>query len=287
MPHSAPLPADLEPLDRLARFAFDHAPSLCRPEHGCTDYHRVWSAIRLFDLGGATPAGWPFFRRELQALATDRPLRVLLSGAADTGLASIVAAALPPERALIVLTDRCETPIAQNRQFAQALGRPIECHVGDVRALACDPVDAVLAHSFLVFFDPEERQRVVDAWARVLAPGGRLLMSNRLVARGAAVRPPPDTAAALARLPALREKAAAAGWNPVDCDLLAEAAGRFWTRSLLAPLTESGLRDLLSNAGLELVALDYDDSETPTGPMSRRHRTRERARAEIVARKPG
>jgi len=287
MHDSAPIPSDLEPLDRLARFAFERAPSLCRPEHGCTDYHRVWSAIRLFDLGGATPAGWPFFRRELQALPADRPLRVLLSGAADTGLASIVAAALPPERALIVLTDRCETPIAQNQRFAQALGRPLECHVGDVRALACDPVDAVLAHSFLVFFEPQARQQVVDAWARALRPGGRLLMSNRLVAGGAAVRPPPDTDAAIARLPALRERAAAAGWNATECDLLAEAAARFWTRSLLAPLTETALRGLLSGAGLELLALEYDDSEAPTGPMSRRHRSRERARAEIVARKPG
>ncbi|HWS75504.1 MAG TPA: hypothetical protein VN324_10230 [Quisquiliibacterium sp.] len=91
---SSSLPASsFEPLDRLARFSWDWAPALCQPGHGCQDYHRSWSLVRLLELGGAMPAGVAFFQRELGALAKAGRRRVLVSGGADTGLMAVVVSA--------------------------------------------------------------------------------------------------------------------------------------------------------------------------------------------------
>lgn len=280
-------PSDLEPLRRLARFTFDWAPALCDPAHGCTDYHRAWSTLRLLDLEGAIPAGWPFLQRELRALAgRDGHLRVLVSGAADTGLPAVVASALPADdTATLVLTDRCETTLAQNRLFARHLGRSFETHRCDAREIACDPVDAVVAHSFLIFFPPAMQAEVLAAWARVLKPGGLLLMSNRLARAPGERRAERDPSGVPARLDTLRERAPSLGWVGEDLDALLEVARQFWTRPPMQVLTEDGLRGMLDAAGFDLLRIDYDEGDAPTGPLSQTHAGPRRGRAEIVARR--
>jgi hypothetical protein len=278
-------PATHEPLTELAHFAFAQAPRLCRPEHGCGIYHQAWSAMRLFDQDGASPPGSAFIGRELQRLR--KGARVLISGSADTGLMAMVDAALPDDgRARLVLAERCETPLTQNRQFARLLGREVEFHLGDILALRCAPVDAILAHSFLVHFDAVAQRAVIAKWAELLLPGGVLLLSNRLAP---AHRPPRERVpveANAARLPGILDRARAAGWSATECETLATLARQFWNLPASHTITEHQLRSDLAQAGLEVLALDFDDDAAPTGPASRRNVASGYRRAEIVARKP-
>ena len=279
-------PSTLEPLPELAHFAFTQARRLCRAEDGCELYHQAWSAMRLFDQGGACPPGADFLAREFQRLR--RGARVLISGSADTGLMAMVAAALPDDaRARILLAERCETPLEQNRRFARQLNREVEFHLGDIRDLQCAPVDAIFAHSFLVYFDAEAQRAVVAKWAELLLPGGVLLLSNRLAPEHLPPRERVPVETNAARLPGILDGARASGWNAAECEALSDVARRFWSLPASHAITEQQMRAHIAQAGLELTALNYDATDLPTGPASRRNVSSGYRRAEIVARKPG
>lgn len=276
-------PASIEPLARLARFSFDWASTLCCAEHGCADYHRAWSALRLLELDGAVPAGWRFFHDALGKLPEGNNPRVLVSGSADTGLTAIAAFALPGAR--IVVADRCATTLEQNRLFARHLGREFELHQGDLQALDCAPVDAVLAHSFLIFFTPAQQREVVNTWRRVLKPGGVLLMSNRLTTATTPTLPRHTEAELEARLVRLADRAASLGWAGADIEALRTTAQRFWSQPGSPRMAEAQLRALLDEGGFDLLQLDYDDSKAPSGPRSQTHAAQKGYRAEIIARR--
>ena len=283
-------PATLEPLPELARFSLDWAHALCRPEHGCLTYHRAWSALRLFDQGGASPQGWNFLQRELRRIPDDAPRRVLISGSADTGLMAVVASAFAERAAVrVALAERCETTLQQNLLFARHLGREVELHRGDVRQLACDPVDAVIGHSFLNYFEDEQLPELAVAWMRVLKPGGVILLSNRLAQAPSPVDTPAVTpeppATSAGRLGALREHATAYDWHGRELERLETAAIDFWRIPPRRIVTEQTARQALTRAGFEQIRIDYpgtregDQGSRPRGKSSH-------PRAEIVARKP-
>ena len=118
------MPNDLEPLTELAVYSFQNAPQLCVEEHACCDYHRIWSLARLANPIGPNLAGWQFLHRQLAILTDTQPSpRVLISGAADTGLLSLVLAGLKDSHAnaQIILVDRCATPVRQNEQLCEKL----------------------------------------------------------------------------------------------------------------------------------------------------------------------
>ena len=167
-----------EPLQGLARMAWDQAESLCDPQHGCMGYHRAWSLVRLLSLDGALPGASAFFIEEIARRITGGARRILISGSADTGLLAVVAQAIrrAGQLAQIVIVDRCKTPLQQCRDYADRLGLPVEFHECDVRELQIDPVDVVIAHSFLLFFPEPDRQQVIDSWARVTQEGATVLL---------------------------------------------------------------------------------------------------------------
>lgn len=286
---SSSLPASsFEPLDRLARFSWDWAPALCQPGHGCQDYHRSWSLVRLLELGGAMPAGVAFFQRELGALANAGRRRVLVSGGADTGLMAVVVSAyrevgVDPE---IVFADRCETTCTQNHLFARELGLEVEIRRCDITAIDCAPVDAIVAHSFLPFFEGPLRQQVVQAWARVMRPGGALLISNAIAedeAQWAQVRDPEKIEA---RRRTLEQAAIRAGYDAPTAALMAATAARFWHSSRVRPpaLTEANLRAGLGLAGFDVRAFDARVRMPAEGPSAMVFSGADkRPRAEIVA----
>ncbi|MCH7817614.1 MAG: class I SAM-dependent methyltransferase, partial [Proteobacteria bacterium] len=165
------MPFNIEPLEKLARFSFDWAPMLCRSEHRCGDYHRVWSIVRLASPNGPDLAGWEFYHRALAMLPrAEAPPRILIAGGADTGLMSLVVAGfealgIQPQ---LIFVDRCETTVLQNKRLSTTLGLDAEHHVADMLNFQCDPVDAIVAHSFLNFFSPAERQQLFLKWSTLL-----------------------------------------------------------------------------------------------------------------------
>lgn len=258
--------APSEPLEGLARFAFEAAPRLCDPAHGCAPYHRAWSMIRLLMKGGALPAGEEFFAPRLVAAARGGVCRVLLSGAADTGLAALVLRALGAAgvRPQIVLADRCATTLEQNRRFAAQIGARFEVHHGDLAGLDCAPVDAVVMHSILHFIPPEARASVVASWARVLRPGGELMGFQRL-SGAARSRDPAGIATSAAGLEAA---ALAYGFDPAEAAQIRLAGAAFWAARLThAPSDPEAFRGLLARAGFDLMEIVTPDAAQTGSPV--------------------
>ncbi len=274
-----------EPLEDLARFSFERAADLCADEHGCLAYHRAWSTIRLLLKNGAVPAGMEFFAEGLAQVAVGGRCRVLLSGAADTGLAAMVLGALARNglQGDLVLAERCATPIEQNRRFAAQLGRTIEVHQGNILDLECAPVDAVVAHSFLNFLPATLRPALVATWARVLRPGGLLLLHQKL---GDLVWHADATAISASRQ-RFEAAARARGDMPETVQEIGAAGEAFWMRPRETPSTsEADLRDMLARAGLECVSVEGLEQLSIRSPSHVPGVSPKIAQSLVVARRP-
>lgn len=283
-----PQPVALEPLAELARFSWNQAPHLCDPRSGCCSYHRVWSTIRLMEIGGAAPAGRAFYRHGLQQLAgRDRP-RILVSGGADTGVMALTADICRELgiRAHLVFTDICETPVAQNRLFAERTGLQVECIRADILDLVVEPVDAVVSHSFINFFPPEIRPKLLARWTSLLLQGGLLLATSNIAPEGM-TEPLPQVASHLAeRAARLRCTAEASGFPKDELDELEREAGGFLlNRGRHLPPTEAGLRSMIADAGLSLELVAFDSSMKTRGPATRGKPSERYLRSAFMARK--
>lgn len=277
-----------EPLADLAQAAWDLAPKHCRPEHGCLDYHRAWSLVRLVLNEGLPPAGETFFRRELGRIVQLGGRRILVSGGADSGLSAIVlracrAAGVEPE---MIFADRCATACKINAHFAQSVGANMKIVEGDVRELDIEPVDAVVAHSFLQFFEGDNRQQVINTWHRNLRDGGEVLISNVLKASEVDWMTSKSTDALRDQKQKLLNSAVRFGHPTAATQELVEVVERFWRISPARPpgLTESNLISSLKHAGFQDVLIHYSDVGVNDGPIAMvRHKLEGKARAEILA----
>lgn len=162
----------------LAKFSFLNAKHLCKPEHGCYEYHKVWSTLRLLKNPGALPSESDFFERSIKGFAKTTPIRILISGAADTGLAAMVLKALSAGSASgeILVVDQCPTVIAQHRLYKELGGVDLKLYTGSILDLECDPVDIVIAHNFIRFLPKQDRQALFNKWSDLLADDGLILL---------------------------------------------------------------------------------------------------------------
>ncbi len=259
----------IEPLELLARFSWEWAPLLCDPVHGCRDYHRCWSAIRLYHRDGALPAGFDFFQNQFADLVSQGRTRVLISGAADTGLLSLVCAVFDSLGAEpdIVLVDRCRTAVTQNQILANYLGLRADIRQDDVRNIDCKPVDAVIAHSFLMFLDEPARREVINAWGRVLNSGGKVLMSANIAEHDKVENPEKDEEQILAGQASLVRTAREKAFSEQDALKLGEIAEVFWRSQIgqLPHLTEDFLKLSFKQANIRLDKLTKKEKERRTG----------------------
>jgi hypothetical protein len=175
-----------ETLEASASLAFQIAPRLCRAvdeRDSCSWLHAFWPCLRLIGLA-ATPDRHAAFYGEALSLSRPATPRILISGAADQGMLTLVLATLP--RAHITLIDACETPLHLNRWYAQRLGAEIEtqrCSILDYESL--QPFDAICTHSFFGQFSSIDRPRLMAAWHRLLRAGGRVITAHPLRPCGA------------------------------------------------------------------------------------------------------
>lgn len=263
-----------EPLQGLARMAWDHAESLCDPQHGCMIYHRTWSLVRLLSLNGALPGASAFFIEEIARRITGGARRILISGSADTGLLAVVAQAirLAGQPAQIVIVDRCKTPLQQCRDYADRLGLPVEFHECDVRELQIDPVDVVIAHSFLLFFPEPDRQQVIDSWARVTQQGATVLLFSPISPDEQTHPMRLDRDAIPARAASLATAAVGWGWHEAERAELESDLARFWNESTgiskMPHTTADNLRRGLERAGFRVLQVTPPVPESATnGPL--------------------
>lgn len=149
----------------------------------CAVYHGLRQYWRILDLV-TTPAHHAFYPDHIRTLCAEAgSLDVLISGTADYAqLAQIleVCRGVPIEPRITVV-DRCRTPLALCRWYADRVGVLIETHCSDIREYQSNrEFDLIATHSFLTWFPPVERRRVTAKWYELLRPGGVALTVNRI-----------------------------------------------------------------------------------------------------------
>ncbi|WP_018232960.1 methyltransferase domain-containing protein [Thioalkalivibrio thiocyanodenitrificans] len=244
----------------------------------------------MLELDGAPPAGVKFFHRELAEFARLPEARILISGGADSGLLALVAEAFSDTASnpTLIFVDQCATPCHVNAAYARETGIELQILQGDIREARTAPVDAIVAHSFLPFFQGRDRQLVLSAWARLLRPGGKLLMSTWVTESETQWAAPKDANTMLNRANQLKSKAARLGWDEHTAAELAETAQRFWAATLAKPpaITRDYLHKALSEAGFAMEGYTAESAESIGGPYLHGQATHAaRHRAEVVARR--
>lgn len=278
----------LEPVAELAHLAWIKGSSLCHPSHGCEDYHRAWGLVRCLIGHGQRPSGEVFFRREIGSLVNRGARRVLVSGGADAGVSAMVvdafrAAGTEPE---VVFVDRCATAIEVNARYAVVCGVRMQLLQSDVCELHTEPVDVVVAHTFLPFFEGSQRNRVLRAWHRNLKEGGAVLFSNVLRASELEWSTPKSPDAINKNVQELFDRALQSSAFKRDAKAIVEVARRFWSNSPGRPpgMTEQNVRQGLLHAGFADISIQYSEQGVYKGPLSRvRQHIEGVARAEVKA----
>lgn len=159
---------------------------------GCADYH-IRSALHRY----AGPRKF-FDRPELIRLASrliaekamqpDRMIEIVIAGAADTAMLATCAHAAATlgagilGRCRFTVLDRCATPLLVCAEFAARHGLDFVAQAGDL--LSAPPpcaADLILTHSVFRFIPHEAQASLLSRIGTWLAPGGRLVLSNRIL----------------------------------------------------------------------------------------------------------
>ena len=180
-----------EDLPHVAAETFASAHRSCCS--ACREMHALWPYIRL---AGAWLGGEASSPRLISALAdclADGRRKVLIAGAADTGLLALTARAGGTQRPDIAVLDRCATPIEACRRLAATWSLPIETMRVDMTELDSPPrFDIVLVHGTLHFIAAERQAEALVRLRRAMRPAGRLVLRFNAGGRGAEAPTPAD-----------------------------------------------------------------------------------------------
>jgi len=165
----------------LVSFQFRHALAHCGD---CRDYHAIWMYRRLSrTLSGIESTACILgllLRRAVPAGG-----RVLIAGAADAGLLDLVAGATQGLAPLIDVADRCPTPLAVCRRYAESNGLSIATHQVDFGAhMPPQRYDAILGDCVLQFVPHESHGDVLRRLRGVTNPNGALVLIDRIRIKG-------------------------------------------------------------------------------------------------------
>lgn len=290
-PEDAVLPRLDEDLVAAARDALDLAARHCTGgEPDCRWYHASWPVLRALGAVNSPGSDDDFF---LRAIATefDRGARdVLVSGAADAGMLARVGSCLAGRRDVrTTVLDRCRTPLEHSLLHALRFGFEIDVVQADILHYApAHSYDLICTHSFLTFFPPDDRRRLVARWFELLKPGGCVVTAQRIrpgETEEITRFPVEDTERLAAAAETMaKERGAAIGIDAVTARALAEAYGRHHRTYLIA--SAQSLERLFVDAGFELEELAPPSAERKRMDLSGAPANAESCRWRILARRP-
>jgi len=146
----------------------------------CRSYHAMWGYVQL---GGLRNKGVDLDRERLEPLISHHAppaSRILIAGAADAASLALARSAIRGTTAHIVVADRCETPLAVCRTYADAHEFALTTLRVDIAHSRPEgSYDLVLAHLVLMFVPHERRVGFLRNLGRSLSEGGRLLLVHR------------------------------------------------------------------------------------------------------------
>jgi SAM-dependent methyltransferase len=254
-----------EPLDESAPVARALAARHCVPDtpgrEGCAWYHGFWQYLRLLGLAKTSGGHIDFLVDSLAIAAREGSARVLVSGTGDYSMPAHVLAVYETERAPVELhvLDRCATPVALTRWYADRANASITGHVADILDFEDPlPYDVIMTNSFLGYFDLDSRSRLFARWHALLRPGGMLLLTNR-IRPGKGYEPVGFTAAQASALRAAvgREAERLRGAHACDPQALAALADAYTSRFRSVPVRSSNeVVDLAQAHGFRIGRLD-------------------------------
>lgn len=172
-----------EDLPALARLAYRVSATECKH---CRNYHVYWPYLRSIGANGGGPeADWDLQVETLAALAGERShVRWLLAGSADSGLLALVAATMglrPAATYDVTVIDRCATPLALCRAYADDHGIDLATKVDDLQSFeGGGAFDVVLMHRTMGFIPQRLWARFLTRAGSWLAPQGRLVLTLSL-----------------------------------------------------------------------------------------------------------
>jgi hypothetical protein len=164
-----------EDLPALAAEAYALAPHFCS---SCLDYHALWPYRRITlkhheAVGGHSPV-----ESAIAELIAAGSKRVMIAGAADTGVLATLARATRGKAVWLCVVDICGTPLELCRRFARHWSLPLETTRADLLKLGMvSAVDIVYANSIVQFVPPERRLDLFLRIARALSPGGHFVQT--------------------------------------------------------------------------------------------------------------
>jgi len=170
-----------------ARFAHGYSHTHCQQydsDQTCAWYHGSWQFLRLLDLVSTPAAHASHFDAQLERIANDTAFEnILVSGSADSSMVQTIHEALAHRgsKIKITVTDICATPLEVCEQYARNAGIEITTLKQDVlEGLPQNAFDAIFTHSFMGYFNDENRQLLLRQWAGALRKGGRLVTVQRV-----------------------------------------------------------------------------------------------------------
>ena len=254
-----------EPLAESAwlahRLAREHCAVDTATGESCAWYHGFWQFMRLMGLAKTAGGHADFLVEELrvQARSGGYP-RLLISGTADYSMAALATYAYAQEHAQIELSlvDRCETPLALARWYGARSGSAVTTYRSDILDFkGAKQYDVVMTNSFLGYFDLPQRKRLFAAWATLLRPGGRLILTNR-IRPGTGYAPvgfTPDQARAFTD--AIRAEAQRAPAGLLEADEMARLAQAYAEQFRSVPVrSKEEVAELIRAGGFRIDRLD-------------------------------
>jgi hypothetical protein len=168
-----------EDLASLAALGF-RMSAACAPD--CRDYHATWTYRRMMDSVGGVDADRPELLPIIRSIGSAPDTRRwLLAGSADSGLLATVAAGLAgADAAEFTLVDRCPTPLAVCRAYADRAGLELKTHLADLTTYRQSVAfDVVIAHSVLGFLPPDRQPGFLAHLRHALRPSGHFVLCTR------------------------------------------------------------------------------------------------------------
>ena len=166
--------ADIERLGEIAAEAYAVAGRFCG---SCRNLHALWPYIRLSRSSTGLERSGSVLETALRAFITEGLRKILIAGAADTGLLSLVLRAADDFDVDVTVLDVCASPLELCRRLAGQWSIPVRTVKQDLADLdERQAFDLVLVHGTLHFIAGEKRLNVLARIHRGLRPNGRLVL---------------------------------------------------------------------------------------------------------------
>jgi hypothetical protein len=147
----------------------------------CRDYHLTRPYLNLGGVSRGPERDRTLFAPMLTRLVPNGA-RVLLAGAADTGLLRFVLSATGELAPRITVADQCETPLALCRLFANDAGVAIETRRADlIDATGLGPFEVIVGHLVLGYMPVDQRVAFLRNLAGMLTSAGTLIIAASII----------------------------------------------------------------------------------------------------------